>query len=478
MTVTRVIRVTVGFMASDWSLIVVANRLAVAWDEEAERWRAGPGGLVSSLNPILQKRGGTWIGWTGTAGGKRKPFDHQGVRQLPVRLSRADIRDYYEGFCNGTIWPLYHDVARPAEIHRRWWRAYVEVNQRFADAAAETASDGDVVWVQDYQLQLVPRMLRDRLASKIRIGFFLHIPFPPVELFERLPWRKDLLEGLLGSDVIGFQTHLGVINFGRAARTYTDARGSSELLKLQDRKVRVGATPISIDFNTFSELADQPRTVQRSLQLRSELGNPEIVILGVDRLDYTKGIDHRLRAFSTLLQRRRDLRGRIVFVQIAVPTRENVEQYQAIRDRIELIVGRINGQFGHPGWAPIYYQYRSVDRAELVAYYRMADVAVITPLRDGMNLVAKEYLASRTENSGVLVLSEFAGASEQLREALIVNPYDLDGLAATLERAVELSEDEQRRRLSSLRRRVRRSDVHAWAAQSLEVIADAGKKRQ
>ena len=458
-------------MSGNWSLTVVANRLAVAWDEEADRWRTGPGGLVNSLTPILQERGGTWIGWTGTAGGRRKPFDHNGVHQLPVRLSRNDVRDYYEGFCNGTIWPLYHDVVRPAEIHRAWWRSYVDVNQRFADIAAQNVSDGDVVWVHDYQLQLVPRMLRDRLGSKIRIGFFLHVPFPPVELFERLPWRTELLEGLLGADVIAFQTHLGVINFGRAARTYTQARGSSELLKLGRRKVRVNASPISIDFAAFEEMADNPRTVEHSVRLRAGLGNPDIVVLGVDRLDYTKGIDHRLRAYGTLLRRRRDLRGRIVFVQIAVPTREGVEQYQAIRDRIELIAGRINGEFGRPGWIPLYYLYRSVERAELVAYYRMADVAVVTPLRDGMNLIAKEYLASRTQDTGVLLLSEFAGASEQLEEAMVVNPYDLDGLASTLEEAIALAPEEQASRLTSLRRRVRRADVHAWAARCLEDIA-------
>ncbi len=449
----------------------MANRLAVAWDEEAERWRAGPGGLVSALNPILRERGGTWVGWTGTAGSKRAPFDYQGVLQIPVRLSAADVRDYYEGFCNETIWPLYHGAVWPPDIHRHWWRRYMIVNERFAEVAAGRTRAGAIVWVHDYQLQLVPALLRARLGSDVRIGFFLHIPFPPVELFERLPWRSEILEGLLAADVIAFQTHLSVINFGRAARRHTTARGSSDSLRFEGRQVLVEASPISVDYAAFSALASETDTIERSVQLRLELGGPEIVVLGVDRLDYTKGIDRRLRAFETLLERRQDLRGKIVFVQIAVPTREGVQRYQAAREDVERMVGKVNGAFGRAGWVPVHYLYRSIDRAELVAYYLAADVMMVTPLRDGMNLVAKEYLATRTQNTGVLVLSEFAGAAEHLRDALIVNPYDLDGLAAALEHAIDMPAPERSAAMSRLRRVVRRSDVHAWAASCLADIA-------
>lgn len=450
-------------------LVVVANRLPVAWDEEAAQWSPSPGGLVSALSPILQNRQGTWVGWAGIADRFDEPFEWEGIQQVPVSLSSEEVAGYYEGFCNGTIWPLYHDAIRPLEMHRHWWRPYVEVNRRFARAVADATAPDEPVWVQDYQLQLLPRMLRE-LAPQRRIGFFLHIPFPPVEIFGRLPWRHDLIAGLLGADVLGFQTRQSALNFARAAREYGRASGPAELLSYQGRHVTVESVPISIDFDDFRAAAQAPASAEAAARLRHDLGNPRTIILGVDRLDYTKGIDLRLRAFQTLLERRHDLHGDVVFVQVAVPSREGVEEYQIIRERIEQMVGHINGDHARPDWVPVHYLHRSLPREELIAYYRAADVMMITPLRDGMNLVAKEYIASRVDLTGVLVLSEFAGAAEQLDRALLVNPYDVDGLAATLERAVGLDVVEQRERMRSLRRTVSRWDVYTWAKECLEAI--------
>lgn len=450
-------------------LVVVANRLPVRWDQRAGRWVTSPGGLVTALEPVLAERKGLWVGWTGTPDHEVSPFEVDGIHQIPVTITKQEVETYYEGFCNGTVWPLYHDAIRPVEIHRHWWRPYVEVNRRFAQRVAEVVEPGDRVWVQDYQLQLVPAMLRE-LVSDVRIGFFLHIPFPPPEIYGRLPWRRQLIQGLLGADVLGFQTRRAVLNFAGAARLFGGARGRAQSLEYDDRRVVAEAVPISIDAAHYRARSLVQSTVSRAYNLRRALGKPSAIILGVDRLDYTKGIDLRLRAFETLLQRRPDLHGDVVFIQVAVPSRERVEEYQVIRERVEQLVGHINGEFGRPDWMPIYYLYRSLPQDELIAYYRAADVMLVTPLRDGMNLVAKEYVATRTDGTGVLVLSEFAGAAEQLDEAFIVNPYDLDQLADVIEEAVSLSPDEQRERMAALRRVVTRFDVHWWARECLQTL--------
>lgn len=450
-------------------LIVVANRLPVRLDEDTGEWVTSPGGLVSALAPVLRQRQGTWIGWPGTPDQELDPFTVDDIHQVPVMLTRDEVADFYEGFCNGTIWPLYHDAIRPVEIHRHWWKPYQEVNRRFAETVAEIAEEGASVWVQDYQLQLVPEMLH-LARPDLRIGFFLHIPFPPVEIFGRLPWRHEILRGLLGADSVGFHTRQSMNNFARSARTYGGASGPAEALSFAEHTTRSEVLPISIDFEDFESVAAAGETQRLASEIRSELGEPDHVILGVDRLDYTKGIDLRIRAFESLLESRPDLAGRIVLVQVAVPSREAVGEYQVIRRRIEESVGRINGAFGRSDWTPVRYYYRGLDRDELIAHYVAADILLVTPLRDGMNLVAKEYIACRNEDDGVLVLSEFAGAAEQLDQALIVNPYDLDGLARILGEAVDMPADEQRERMTALRAHVRRWDVHTWAAHGLAGI--------
>jgi trehalose-6-phosphate synthase len=343
------------------------------------------------------------------------------------------------------------------------------MNRRFAEEAAQTLEPGDLAWIHDYQLQLVPGMLR-RLRPDVRIGFFLHIPFPPVEILARLPWRREVLEGLMGADVVAFQTRLGRHNFGRAVRRFLGGEGTARWINAGGRSVHLMSAPISIDTKRYASLAASVSVGERVADLRRELGADRKVVLGVDRLDYTKGIDVRLRAFDTLLQRHRERADDVVFLQVAVPSREAVGDYATMREQVEGLVGRINGAHGELHHMPVHYRYGSLDPEELVAYYRMADVMCVTPLRDGMNLVAKEYVASRSGDNGVLVLSEFAGAAQELRQSLLVNPYDVDGVAETLWRALQLPGQEERARMRALRRQVHRYDVFRWARGCIEAI--------
>jgi trehalose 6-phosphate synthase len=450
-------------------VVVVANRLPVAFNEESGDWITSPGGLVSALTPILQRTKGSWVGWSGLPDRESEPFLHSDINQVPVNLSQEEYEEFYVGFCNGTLWPLYHDSVRAPEFHRHWWRPYQAVNERFAEVAAKRIGPDDVAWVQDYQLQLVPQMLRDA-TDLHRIGFYLHIPFPPVELFAKLPWRGPVLEGLLGADVLAFQSRSSRTNFAVAARRLVGAGGSSRKLQWQGREIVLQVAPIGIDTSVFEERATSDATTVAAAEIRSHLGDPEVVILGVDRLDYTKGIDLRMRALQTLLEQRPDLIGNIAFVQIAVPSREDVEEYQRIRADIEGLVGRINGDFAEVGRPPIHYLYRSVPFDELIAYYRAADVMFVTPLRDGMNLVSKEYVATRYDDTGALILSEFAGASEQLTQAFLVNPFDLNALASTLNEAIGTASVKGNPKMKALRRSVKRHDVFWWADRCLSAL--------
>jgi trehalose 6-phosphate synthase len=452
-------------------LVVVANRLPV--HNTPTGWETSPGGLVSALMPLLQSRQGVWVGWAGSSSGDLAPFTHDGLQNVPVPLSAEEIRDYYEGFSNSTLWPLYHDACQQPQFHRHWWRPYVAVNERFAEVVAREAAPGANVLVQDYHLQLVPGMLR-QARPDLRIGFFLHIPFPPVELFAQLPWRQRILEGLLGADVVGFQTKAGAQNFIRLVNRYTPHRGVSQAINVEGRSVEVREFPISIDFEKIERLAADPATIRRAAEIRAELGENRTLMLGVDRLDYTKGIDQRLRALHEVLRAGRHTVDDLVLVQLSVPSREQVDEYVEIRERIETLVGHINGEFGEVGKVPVHYLRRSLPIEELVAYYVAADVMLVTPLRDGMNLVAKEYAAARRNDTGVLVLSEFCGSAHELERAVLVNPHDIDGMAATIERAIAMPRAEQARRMRSLRQRVRRRTVYDWADDFTAALAGGG----
>ncbi|HLS15638.1 MAG TPA: trehalose-6-phosphate synthase [Beutenbergiaceae bacterium] len=469
-----------------YDFVVVANRLPVdaSLDENGElTWKRSPGGLVSALAPLMRSGDGAWVGWPGSTNEDLQPFEADGMRLWPVRLTQSELGEYYEGFSNATLWPLYHDVIVPPEYHREWWTTYNEVNQRFADAAAAAADDGATVWVHDYQLQLVPAMLR-KMRPDLRIGFFNHIPFPPVELFGQLPWRAPVVEGLLGADLVGFQRTGDAANFVRAVQRFSPHSTRGRVVNvgpnltadgeatMPTREVRAGTFGISIDAAHIDELARSESVQQRAAEIRSELGDPEVVLLGVDRLDYTKGIRHRFKTFGEMLTEEMVTVPEVALVQVASPSRERVEQYQALRHQIEETVGHINGEFGSLAGSAIYYLHHSYPIEEMAALFQAADVMLVTALRDGMNLVAKEYIAARHDLDGVLVLSEFAGAADELTQAVLINPHDIEATKAAIMRAIQMPATQRRRRMRSLRRRVLDNDVSAWAKKFLSALQD------
>ncbi|MFI6482029.1 trehalose-6-phosphate synthase [Nonomuraea sp. NPDC050663] len=459
-------------MGSRSSFLIVANRLPVdrsVGPDGTATWRRSPGGLVTAIAPVMQSRDGAWLGWHGAPGEELEPFHDDGMNLIPIPLSEEEVQLYYEGFSNATLWPLYHDVVAPPVFSREMWETYKAVNLRFAEATAAAAAPGAVVWVQDYQLQLVPQMLRERRPD-LRIGFFLHIPFPPVELFWRLPWRTELVKGLLGADLVGFQRPGGASNFIRLCRRLLGLPYKGNEIFHEDRVVTAQSFPISVDFGELDKLSRDPQIVHRAKEIRFELGDPEHLLLGVDRLDYTKGIGTRLEAFGELLDERQMEPGEAVFVQIATPSRERVDEYRRLRDDIELQVGRINGMHSMLGHQPIQYLHQAYDRHELAALYLAADIMVVTPLRDGMNLVAKEYVSCHHDLRGALVLSEFAGAADELRQAYLVNPYDVEGVKRQILAAMRATPHEVARRMRAMRRRVSTYDVDRWAGEFLTAL--------
>ncbi|MFV0534701.1 MAG: trehalose-6-phosphate synthase [Cumulibacter sp.] len=471
-------------MSSLSDFVVVANRLpvdrVVAHDGQTS-WRRSPGGLVTAVEPLMRKQAGSaaWIGWTGdtseSSDEQLPSFENDGLILHPIPLTEDDIEEYYEGFSNTSLWPLYHDAIVPAEYHRHWWNAYVRVNRRFAEAAARVAAPDAFVWVHDYQLQLVPAMLRE-LRRDLRIGFFLHIPFPPNELFSQLPWRTQIIEGLLGADLVGFQTPGGSGNFLRLTRSLLGLKPARGAVPVDTRVVRAHSFPISIDVDSFAELAATESVQRRAAQIRAELGNPDHILLGIDRLDYTKGIGTRLEAFEELLLERKLDPDRTVMIQVATPSRERVEAYRLLRENVERTVGRINGAYGSVGRPAVVYIHRSLPREEIVALYLAADLMLVTPFRDGMNLVAKEYVVSRLDGNGALVLSEFAGSALELRQAFRVNPYDIEGLKNTYLTALQADDEEKRRRIRTLQRQIHRNDVASWARTYVGYMDDAHQR--
>ena len=454
--------------------IVVANRLPIEPvyengdpDDSIAGWQTSPGGLVSALEPLLRSRQCVWVGASDMEVGE---FDAMGSTRLePVSIPVDAYHLYYAGFANTSVWPLYHSGIVTPEFHRDQFNAYRRVNRIFADRVQSLAGDKATVWVHDYQLQLLPADLRT-LRPDLTIGFFLHIPFPPASLFSQIPWRGQILRGLLGSDLIGFQTQQDTSHFIDACQRILGLRVHDGKIQFEGRQVRVAAFPIGIDAEAYSALARDPAVQQRARELRAELGDPRTLMLGVDRLDYTKGIDIRLRAFAELLESERLDPSSTVLVQVAVPTRGDVREYQTIRDEVELLVGRFNGSLAQIGANPINYLHRVLTREELVSLYVAADVMLVTPLRDGMNLVAKEYVACRNDNSGALVLSEFTGAAAQLTNAWLVNPFDTEHVEQAISDAVHASEADLTARMRAMRKVVFASDVKAWADSFLEML--------
>jgi trehalose 6-phosphate synthase len=458
------------------NLLVASNRLPVLLrrdDDGSWRSEAGSGGLVTALDPVLRRLGGTWVGWPGVLEGEahdlkavlESEFSRAAYRVEPVWLTRHEQRFFYLGFCNEVLWPLFHGFLDRCRFEARYWDVYRRVNRKYAAAIVRAAEPDQLVWVHDYHLMTVGEELRSA-GFPNRTGFFLHIPFPPPDLFERLPWGREILEALVCFDVLGFQTRRDWRNFLDCIRLLrpTENRVHGDVVfsrSWPERPTRVGVHPISIEYASFDEPARSEVVTSRVEELRKELGT-EYVLLGVDRLDYTKGLLEKLAGFERALERFPHLRGRTTLVQLIIPSRARIPEYHRLKDRIDRTIGRINGRFTRRGWVPIHYEYGSWSPCELLSFYRGADVALVTPLRDGMNLVSKEYVAASAER-GALVLSEFAGSAEELRDgALLVNPHDVEGLAQVILAAVTLPHHEQRTRLEQMKTWIAEHDVHRW----------------
>jgi len=449
--------------------LMVSNRLPykLAVVDGRTTFQRNAGGLVAALDPILRACGGIWVGWSGSyddpppeglvdIAGAERPYQLK-----PLALDRRETNRYYFGYSNRCLWPLFHYFQEYCEFNNDHWKEYRSVNDRFAEAVIEEYRSGDFIWVQDYHLTLVPAMIRQRIPDA-RIGYFLHIPFPSPEVFMVEPHAREILEGILGADLIGFHLDESSRNFKESVESATSHRCTrSEIVKVSGRPVRVGSYPISIDFARIAELAGSDAVEGSVRELRQDRPD-QAIAFGVDRLDYSKGIPQRLKAIQLMLEKHKDLRGRFTYIQVSSPSRTEIQTYDAMRQEIERLVGHINGRYGGRGCIPIDYRYGTMPLQDLLAYYRAADVALVTPLRDGMNLVAKEFVASRTDDDGVLVLSRLAGAARELKDAVLVNPYDTEGMAEGIYAALNMHGDERRRRMQNLRNTVKRNDIYWW----------------
>ena len=467
----------------DRPVVAVANRLPVQHGERG--WELSPGGLVTALRPVMSSHSGAWVGWDGGTKGMPSNLPDSGVRLLPISLSSTQVRNYYYGFSNATLWPLLHYAIEKPRFERAWWHSYRDVNGIFANQALDALEEypDAMAWVHHYQLMMVPQLIRERRPDQ-PIGFFLHVPWPSPDIFARLPWREQILTGLLGADVVSFHTEHYRSNFVRAvARLLSgsgiEVRGSTIALP-DGRLVETTAAPISIDVADFTKHATEPETSAEVDSLREQFAG-RTLLLGVDRLDYTKGIIERLLAVEMMLERNPDLRTSLAFLQVAVPSRDNVREYRQLRASVEQHIGRINGRFTEPGNdVPVHYLYRGLAQQQLAAYYATADALLVTPLIDGMNLVCKEYVTVQEarNSSGLLVLSEFTGAAEELPQAVLCNPFDVEGLSYRVEHALRLPAEVRRTAISDMASYVRKHDVHRWVADQLaDIAAWSGKHR-
>jgi trehalose 6-phosphate synthase len=438
------------------------------------------GGLVSVLDEIMCQNGGTWVAWgeTGEIPARISiPIEDPKYTMSLVELTDLEVRNYYQGFSNRVMWPLSHYFLDRCHFRNEYWKAYRGVNEKFAKAFDMGSQGHDQIWIHDFHLTLLPNLLREKHAD-LSIGFFWHIPFPSSPVFRVLPWRKEVLRGLLGCDLIGFQLRAHAANFLQTVEDVfkipVDWKNYS--IEFEGRSVKVGEFPVGIDYRKWNELATNSGNIQKAAQIRREIGADHILI-GADRLDYTKGIRERLLAYERFLEKYPEYHGRVCMVQIAVPSRTRVEEYRILRREIDETVGRISGRFSTRKWVPLRYLYKAFPMEDLVNYYAAADTAMITPLRDGMNLVAEEYVASRMREDGCLILSEFAGAAGILGDAIVVNPYDVEQVAESIRISLTMEEGEKRNRMRLLRQSVKGRDVYWWCQSFLKSLTELKDKK-
>ena len=468
---------------------IISNRLPFSIKEEGEKvsLEASVGGLATGMKSIYKDFGGTWIGWTGidsdtVSTEKMNSIDtlFKDEKCASVHLNSEEIHLFYEGFSNRTIWPLFHYFTQFADYNNEDWETYKAVNQKFADAALETLDDGDAVWVHDYQLLLVPEMIKSKKPN-VTVGFFLHIPFPSYEVFRVLPWRKEIIKGMLGADLIGFHTYDYERHFFSCVRRLFGYEISFNQIHIEERIIIADSFPMGIDYEKFTQCAKNVgmKGITEKSDLHKELdkyflSSPDRkLILSIDRLDYTKGIPNRLKAFGRFLEKYPEFREKVTLIMLAVPSRGQVDHYQQLKKEVDELVGQINGAYGSINYAPIWYFYRSLPFSNLIELYSSCDVALITPVRDGMNLVAKEYVASRINNTGVLILSEMAGVAKEMGESLIINPVDEEDMADSIHQALTMPVEEQKERISFMKERIQRYDVFKWADEFVKSLKKA-----
>ncbi len=462
--------------------IIVSNRLPIKIERENEilAYRSSEGGLATGLGSIYKKGDNLWVGWPGMYldDNKEKEDVIKKLRKQnmqPVFLTEQEIRDYYDGFSNETLWPNFHYFNQYAIYEESLWEAYQKVNHKFFEEILKVAEPNDTIWIHDYQLLILPRLLREQF-HKISMGFFLHIPFPSYESFRLLPWRKEILNGMLGADLIGFHTYDDMRHFLSSVNRIAGISNLHGEVETNERKILVDAFPMGIDYNKYAISAAAPETLEREARYRTSLGEVKI-ILSIDRLDYSKGIPQRLKAFELFLEKYPEFRNNVSFFMIVVPSRDQVGKYKELKEEVDELVGRINGNYGRINWTPIHYFYRSLPLDALSAFYRMANVALVTPMRDGMNLVCKEYIASKLDKKGVLILSEMAGASKELSDAILINPNDINQLVEALYNSLTMPEEEQMQRMEIMQKSLKRYNIHHWVKLFMEELERVKSKQ-
>jgi len=461
--------------------IIISNRLPVKIEQENNElvYKASEGGLATGLNSVFKQGNNLWVGWPGLAIEKSQEEEvHSNLikqHMKPVFLSTEEIEDFYEGFSNETLWPNFHYFNQYTVYKEELWLAYQRVNQKFAEIVSEELKDDDTVWIHDYQLLLLPQLIR-AISPNATIGFFLHIPFPSYESFRLLPWRRELLNGMLGADFLGFHTYDDMRHFLSSVNRLAGLGNSNGTIKVKNRLIKADALPMGIDYEKYAASAQDPETLAREARYRESIGTVKL-ILSIDRLDYSKGIPQRLRAFELFLSKYPDFKEKVSLFMVVVPSRDSVSKYKQLKEEIDLLVGRINGQFSKLNWTPIHYFYRSFPLPALSAFYRISDVALVSPMRDGMNLVCKEYVASRLDKKGVLILSEMAGASKELSDAIIVNPNDIHQLVEAMHKALTMPEALQIESMTSMQKSLKRYNIHAWVKLFMDELANVKKEQ-